>query len=217
MVSRREPRKDIRVPVRIFGTDVAGKTFNENVFTVNVSRGGAMVIEVKTQLKVGEVIGIVYGKSKTRYEVRWVGATATPQQNLAGLQSVKSEEIIWDFPLPATTEDLVRARSLNERRQHPRRRCSLSVEIHPASQESRVWGRVSDISLGGCFVEMQSTLKEGTKVRLALWIQDKKLWAVGKVAAARLGSGVGIQFEEIKTDDREQLKRYLDTLASARP
>jgi hypothetical protein len=217
MVSRREPRKDVRVPVRIFGTDAAGKTFNENVFTVNVSRGGAMVIEVKTQLKVGEVIGIVYGKSKSRYEVRWVGTPATPQQNLAGLQSAKSEEIIWDFPLPATTEDLVRARSLNERRQHPRRRCSLSVELHPATQESRIWGRVSDISLGGCFVEMSSTLKEGTKVRLALWIQDKKLWAVGKVAAARLGSGVGIEFEEIKTDDREQLKRYLDTLASARP
>ncbi|HWX91932.1 MAG TPA: PilZ domain-containing protein [Terriglobales bacterium] len=217
MVSRREPRKDVRVPVRIFGTDAAGKTFNENVFTVNVSRGGAMVIEVKTQLKIGEVIGIVYGKSKSRYEVRWMGIPATPQQNLAGLQSVKSEEIIWDFPLPATTEDLVRARSLNERRQHPRRRCSLSVELHPASQESRIWGRVSDISLGGCFVEMSSTLKEGTKVRLALWIQDKKLWAVGKVAAARLGSGVGIEFEEIKTDDREQLKRYLDTLASARP
>jgi hypothetical protein len=217
MVSRREPRKDVRVPVRIFGTDAAGKTFNENVFTVNVSRAGAMVIEVKTQLKVGEIIGIVYGKSKSRYEVRWISAPATPQQNLAGLQSVKSEEIIWDFPLPATTEDLVRARSLNERRQHPRRRCSLSVELHPASQESRVWGRVSDISLGGCFVEMSSTLKEGTKVRLALWIQDKKLWAVGKVAAARLGSGVGIEFEEIKTDDREHLKRYLDTLASARP
>jgi hypothetical protein len=217
MVSRREPRKDVRVPVRIFGTDAAGKTFNENVFTVNVSRGGAMVIEVKTQLKVGEVIGIVYGKSKSRYEVRWVGTPATPQQNLAGLQSAKSEEIIWDFPLPASTEDLVRARSLNERRQHPRRRCSLSVELHPATQESRIWGRVSDISLGGCFVEMSSTLKEGTKVRLALWIQDKKLWAVGKVAAARLGSGVGIEFEEIKTDDREQLKRYLDTIASARP
>jgi hypothetical protein len=217
MVSRREPRKDVRVPVRIFGTDAAGKTFNENVFTVNVSRGGAMVIEVKTQLKVGEVIGIVYGKSKSRYEVRWVGTPATPQQNLAGLQSAKSEEVIWDFPLPASTEDLVRARSLNERRQHPRRRCSLSVELHPATQESRIWGRVSDISLGGCFVEMSSTLKEGTKVRLALWIQDKKLWAVGKVAAARLGSGVGIEFEEIKTDDREQLKRYLDTIASARP
>jgi len=127
MVSRREPRKDVRVPVRIFGTDAAGKTFNENVFTVNVSRGGAMVIEVKTQLKIGEVIGIVYGKSKSRYEVRWMGIPATPQQNLAGLQSVKSEEIIWDFPLPATTEDLVRARSLNERRQHPRRSPSNST------------------------------------------------------------------------------------------
>lgn len=217
MVSRREPRKEVRVPVRIFGTDAAGRAFNENVFTVNVSRGGAMVIEVKTQLKVGEVIGVVYGASKSRYEVRWVGAPSTSQQNLAGLQNAKSEQIIWDFPLPATTEDLVRARSLNERRQHPRRRCSLSVEVHPASLENRIWGRVSDISLGGCFVEMSSTLKEGTKVRLALWIQDKKLWAVGKVAAARLGSGVGIQFEEIKADDREHLQRYLDTLSTTRP
>jgi len=218
MVSRREPRKDVRVPVRIFGTDAAGKTFNENVFTVNVSRGGAMVIEVKTQLKVGEVIGIVYGKSKSRYEVRWVGQPTGPKENLAGLQSVKAEEVIWDFPLPATgTEDLVRARSLNERRQHPRRRCSLSVELHPASEESRVWGRVSDISLGGCFVEMSSPLKEGTKVRLALWIQDKKVWAVGKIAAARLGSGVGIEFQEMKNEDRDQLKRYLDSLPGVRP
>src|SRR4029077_4704299 len=134
MVSRREPRKDVRVPVRIFGTDVAGKTFNENVFTVNVSRGGAMVIEVKTQLKVGEVIGIVYGKFKTRYEVRWVGATATPQQNLAGLQSVKSEEIIWDFPLPATTEDLLRARSLHARRQHPPRPPPLTPSPPPSPE-----------------------------------------------------------------------------------
>ena len=207
MVSRREPRKDIRVPVRIFGTDAAGKAFNENVFTVNVSRGGAMVIEVRTQLKVGEIIGVVYGSAKSRYQVRWIGSPASPQQDLAGLQNIKAEQVIWDFPLPATTEDMVRARSLNERRQHPRRRCSLSVELHPASQESRIWGRVSDISLGGCFVEMSSTLKEGTKVRLALWIQDQKVWAVGKVAAARLGSGVGIQFEEIKSDDREHLKR----------
>jgi hypothetical protein len=217
MVTRREPRKDIRVPVRIFGTDASGKPFNENVHTVNVSRGGAMVIEVKTQLKVGEVIGIVYGQTKSRYQVRWIGTTNGGSANLAGLQTVKAEDVIWDFPLPEPgADDTVRARAINERRQNPRRRCSLSVELHAATQENRIWGRVADISLGGCFVEMQSPLKEGMQLRLALWIQEKKIWALGKVAGVRLGTGVGIQFLEMKEDDREQLRRYIDTLPAPR-
>lgn len=36
----REPRKDIRVPVRIFGTDRGGQIFSEKVFTVNVRQQG---------------------------------------------------------------------------------------------------------------------------------------------------------------------------------
>jgi hypothetical protein len=217
MVNRREPRKDIRVPVRIFGTDAQGKPFNENVFTVNVSRSGAMVIEIKSQLKVGEIIGIVYGQTKSRYQVRWVSPPDGPSANLAGLESVKTEDVIWDFPLPEPgSDDTVRARAINERRQNPRRRCSLSVELHPATQENRIWGRVADISLGGCFVEMSSPLKEGTKLRLALWIQEKKVWALGKVAGVRLGSGVGVEFLEMKDEDREQHKRYIDTLPATR-
>ena len=217
MVSRREPRKEIRVAIRIFGTDAAGKPFNENVFTVNVSRSGAMVIEIKSQLKVGEIIGLNYGKSKGRYEVRWVGRPGAPGQNLAGLQNVKADEVVWDFPLPAPGgEDTARARAVNERREHPRRKCSLSVELHPASGENRAWGRVADISLGGCFVEMPSPFKEATQVRLALWIQDKKVWALGKVAGARPGSGIGIQFLEMKDEDRAELKRFVDSLPSLR-
>ena len=217
MVSRREPRKDIRVPIRIFGTDLAGKAFNENVFTVNVSRGGAMVIEIRTQLKVGEIIGLTYGKAKGRYEVRWVGQSGTQKENLAGLQNVKADEPVWDFPLPeASAEDAIRARALNERREHPRSRCNLSVELHPASGESRAWGRVADISLGGCFVEMPSPFKAGTQIRLALWIQDKKIWALAKVVSSRLGSGIGIQFLEMKNEDRTELKRFLDSLPGMR-
>jgi hypothetical protein len=217
MVTRREPRKAIRVPIRIFGTDASGKPFNENVHTVNVSRSGAMVIEIHTQLKVGEVIGLSYAKAKARYEVRWVGKAGTEEANLAGLQSVKNAELVWDFPLPATGPDAeLRTRALNERRAHPRNRCSLSVELHPASGESRAWGRVSDISVGGCFVEMQSPFKAGTQVRLALWIQEKKLWILGKVADSRLGSGVGIQFIEMKNEDRTELNRFVDSLSSSR-
>jgi hypothetical protein len=217
MVSRREPRKDIRVSVRIFGTDIAGKAFSENVYTVNVSRAGAMVIEVKTQLKIGETIGLAYGASKSRYQVRWVKQSSGAEQALAGLQNIKTEEVVWDFPLPAPgTDEPVRTRAINERREQPRYKCSLSVELHPASGENRAWGRVADISLGGCFVEMPSPFKEGTQIRLALWIQDKKIWALGKVAGSRPGSGIGIQFLEMKEEDRAELKRFVDSLPSLR-
>ena len=47
MGQRREPRKELKVPVRIFGTDVNGKTFSENLFTVNVSREGAKLEGVR--------------------------------------------------------------------------------------------------------------------------------------------------------------------------
>lgn len=217
MVSRREPRRDIRVPIRIFGTDVAGKPFTENVYTVNVSRGGAMVIEIKAQLKIGEVIGLIYGKAKGRYEVRWVGQSESKKENLAGLQNMKTDDVVWDFPLPeASPDDAIRARALNERRLHPRSRCNLSVELRPASGENRAWGRVADIGLGGCFVEMPSPFKEGTQIRLALWIQDKKIWALGKVASSRLGSGIGIQFLEMKDEDRAGLKRFVESLPGMR-
>jgi hypothetical protein len=39
MGQRREARKEVRLPVRIFGTDAAGRTFSENVFTVDVIPG----------------------------------------------------------------------------------------------------------------------------------------------------------------------------------
>jgi Tfp pilus assembly protein PilZ len=90
------------------------------------------------------------------------------------------------------------------------------VELHPASGESRAWGRVADISLGGCFVEMPSPFKEGTQIRLALWIQDKKVWALGKVATSRLGSGIGIHFLEMKEEDRTELKRFVESLPGPR-
>ncbi len=58
--------------------------------------------------------------------------------------------------------------------------------------------------------------KEGTQVRLALWIQDKKVWALGKVVVSRPGSGIGIQFLEMKEEDRAELKRFVDSLPSMR-
>ena len=50
MGKRREPRKEIQVPVRIFGTDSRGKMFSANALTVNVSHQGLELSGVECQL-----------------------------------------------------------------------------------------------------------------------------------------------------------------------
>jgi len=40
MGKRREPRKEIQAPVRIFGTNRSGQVFSEKAVTVNVTSRG---------------------------------------------------------------------------------------------------------------------------------------------------------------------------------
>jgi hypothetical protein len=73
MGKRREPRKPVELPVRIFGTDASGKIFSENVTTLDVSQRGARLGGVRAQIKVDEIIGVTHGKNKVHFRVKWAG------------------------------------------------------------------------------------------------------------------------------------------------
>src|SRR5580693_6710746 len=81
MGKRREPRKDIRVAVRIFGTDRGGQLFSEKVFTVNVSQQGVELSGVQAQPNVDEIVGITHGVTKAHFRVKWVGQPAATKQD----------------------------------------------------------------------------------------------------------------------------------------
>jgi PilZ domain len=213
MGQRREPRKEIKLPVRIFGTDAGGRTFSENVFTVDVSQEGAKLSGVQAQIKVGETIGLVYGQSKGRFLVKWTGSIGTPRQGELGLKNVSSSKPLWDFSLPASGFDGFRGQAKGvERRKHPRLKSMNSVELHPEGQTAPIWGRAVDLSLGGCFVEMQIPLRPSTKVKVGIWINEVKLWANGKVVNSRPGFGIGIQFDELSEADSTRLRQFLQSL-----
>jgi len=213
MGQRREPRKEVKVPVRIFGTDVNGKTFSENLFTVNLSREGAKLEGVRPQIKVGETIGMAHGQSKSRFCVKWVGEPGTAQEGQVGLQNLSPEKSIWNFPLPAPGLDEYGRHSMGtERRKYPRLKSVNSIELHPHGDDAPIWGKASDLSLGGCFIEMPIPLKEGTKLKLVLWIKETKLRVTAKVASSRPGFGIGVQFTEISEEEIVRLKDYLKSM-----
>lgn len=213
MGQRREPRKDLKVPVRIFGTDVEGRPFSENVTTLNISSRGAKLAGMQAKIRAGEVIGMAYGPQKSRFAVKWVGRPGSPTEGQLGLENVSPEKPFWDFPLPGPgVDEYGRHSRRSERRQHTRLKCMNSVELYPEGESAKIWGKAIDLSLGGCFVEMPMPLREGTKLKMILWIKEEKLQAKAIVASSRPGFGIGVQFSEISPEDTARLKQFLQSI-----
>jgi len=211
MGKRNEPRRDIEVPVRIFGTDSTGLVFSQKALTVNVSRQGAELSGVQTKLAVGEIVGLTYGENRVHFRVKWVGTPGTPKAGHLGLLNISPGKPLWDFSLSGDSADSYEPGAV-ERRRHPRYRCQNSVEIHIANGAS-FWGTVADLSLGGCYVEMPIPLDTGTKLKLAIWFGQEKAWAEGEVAHRTPGFGVGIRFVQISDQDVERIRVFLSKLA----
>jgi hypothetical protein len=211
MGKRSEPRLDVQVPVRIFGTDSTGAVFSQKVVTVNISRLGVELAEVQVPLKSEDTIGLSYATKRVNFRVRWVGASGTPKAGHLGLLNIAPEKALWDFPLPAPASDNHQP-GLVERRAHPRFRCQNKIEIHIVGGAS-YWGTVSDLCLGGCYIEMPIPLQPGTKLKLALWIDQSKIAVDGEVAHRTPGLGIGIRFRSVSDQDLDSIRRYLDRLS----
>jgi PilZ domain len=211
MGRRSQPRKQVEVPVRIFGTDKHGQTVSEKARVVNASRSGAELADVRSELKLDETIGVTYGTNRAHFRVKWIGASGTSKAGHVGLLNVSPEKPLWDFPLPPDALDNYQLGSL-EGRTTARFRCQNSIEVHVKTGES-FWGTVADLSLGGCYVEMAIPLVVGTKLRVGIWLGQDKAWAEAQVAHRTPGMGIGLKFIEISDQDRDRIRRYLENLA----
>lgn len=211
MGKRSETRKDIQVPVRIFGTDTNGAVFSQKAVTVNISRSGVEIAGFEANLAVNEIIGLTYGSNRVHFRVKWVGKPNTPRAGHLGLLNVSPGKPLWDFPLETSSGDPYEA-GLSENRKTARYRCQNSIEIHIHNGAS-FWGTVADLSVGGCYAELAIPMEVGTKLRVAIWFGQAKAWAEGEVAHRTPGFGVGIRFTNISDQDLDIIRQYLNTLA----
>src|ERR1700683_592317 len=210
MGRRSQPPKQVEVPVRIFGTDSAGQVFSEKVLTVSISRNGAELAAVRSKLNLDEIVGLTYGANRVHFRVKWIGGAGTPKAGHVGLLNIAPQKPLWDFPLPPDAVDDFQLASV-EHRIAPRFRCQNSVEVHV--QGASFWGTVADLSLGGCYIEMPIPLQPGTKLRVGIWFGQTKSWADAQVAHRTPGLGIGLKFVQISEEDRNQIRRFLESLA----
>jgi diguanylate cyclase (GGDEF)-like protein/putative nucleotidyltransferase with HDIG domain len=100
--------------------------------------------------------------------------------------------------------------SRKDRRLHARMKCRVTIELHPETGDGQMLGNLTDLSMGGCYVETTAILTPGTKIKLVFSLEDGNLDAEGYVARMDPGSGIAVQFKELNREAKEKMYRILE-------
>jgi C4-type Zn-finger protein len=73
-----------------------------------------------------------------------------------------------------------------------------------------LYANLTDVSIGGCFVETSNILSPGTNLMLSFSMEDGTLTAEGVVARIDPGVGVAVQFKETNREGREKMLKILE-------
>jgi c-di-GMP-binding flagellar brake protein YcgR len=96
-----------------------------------------------------------------------------------------------------------------DRRGHPRLKAKVPVEIRTEGSDTPIRGAVSDLSLGGCYIETIFPFPIGTTLEISLRINGTIL-AVATVVTSDPQVGNGIRFTRMLPEDEAELQSYID-------
>jgi len=94
---RRSPRRELALPIRVFGTSARGRDFVEDCVCVKVSRYGAQ-IRLKHTVISDETLRILNLKNQKEADFRVVGQVTNPPGTPYadwGLEAVTPDEDFW--------------------------------------------------------------------------------------------------------------------------
>ena len=87
-------------------------------------------------------------------------------------------------------------------------------ELPPEESEPVSECKLSDLSLGACYVETESPFPERSDIVLRLQAEDMEVQAEGLVRVMHPGYGMGIEFASRTAEQREQVGKFLEFLTS---
>jgi len=228
MGQRTEPRVAVAFRVTVRGSDSHGAPFEKTAETHDISCSGACLNGLSNFVTVGSRIEVQYKDQLAWYRVQWVD-TSLGGTGRVGVRCLEPGKYIWGVPpkeWAADTYDPANpafraldplesaATSANEpswyggeRRQFPRKACRIEAEVSMDDGAVRLPGTATDISLGGCYVEMLAPLPVDTDVEILLEPEGMTLEMSGKVRSSQTGLGMGIAFTGMRPETFERLQK----------
>ncbi len=225
MGRRKEPRTKMVLPAKIW-TDADGPfPLGQSCVTQNITRHG-VCIEGVPNLKVGQVLMLAYHQKRSRFRVAWIGVPGSSYARLAGLENLEPEKLVFGVGFPPGTPDTfevpeskkpaaqpaTQAWDGSERRANARYDCAGDVEAREENGREFTSGKLTDISLGGCYVELMTPFPAYTRLVLVLTVSEMQLRLNGIVRVAH-HDGMGIQFTESAAEDQTRLGELVNWLA----
>jgi len=96
------------------------------------------------------------------------------------------------------------------------RRCQLvaSAEITERDAQTKLSARISEIGLGGCYVDTLSPFLNGTLIRIRIIRDSGAFECEAKVVYVQDGFGMGIAFTNVALDQSRLLQNWIAELVS---
>ncbi len=207
----RGSRRAFRARVQVWGVNQSGAPFFQQAHTIDVGWLGACLGGLAHEVVAGEVLGVEYGGRRARFKVIWAGQSGTPEAGKVQLSPLEKAQDFWGL-LPGAVKE---APSSSERRLAPRCICKGSSSIRQSQTRFPLGAAVTDISLGGCYAELMTTLPIGTKVELVLQVADITVNCVARVRTSHPGVGMGMEFEKMSEANRRALERAIARLSES--
>jgi hypothetical protein len=96
MNRRRETRIEMALPVRIWGVDSFSRPFMQLASVCNLSSLGAVLQNVRAQIRPGEILDVQYDGHHAQFRVIWAGRPGTLEAGALGIERLPQEPHIWD-------------------------------------------------------------------------------------------------------------------------
>lgn len=97
----------------------------------------------------------------------------------------------------------------HDRREHPRVKLRVPVELFVEGTDTPIRGATSDLSLGGCYIESMFPFPVGTNLEMKLQV-DGTLLVLAQVVTSDPQVGNGVKFIRMLPEDIEELRAFIE-------
>lgn len=104
-----------------------------------------------------------------------------------------------------------------DRRRDPRAMVNLDAEIQESATGARSKGRVTDLGLGGCYVDMMAVFPLGARVIVRMAREGEIFQADADVKYSKQGLGMGLAFTELTEEKQSQLIGWANEISVKKP
>jgi PilZ domain len=103
----------------------------------------------------------------------------------------------------------------SERRHAPRYPFIAEAVVTEISTDTKLIAKTSDLSIGGCFLDMLNPSPEGTDIRVRISHASTTFTARGSVVFVFPNMGMGVVFRSVEDDQLAILQEWISQLSRA--